>query len=89
MGEIREIDGTRYDAELLQTAEKLVSGRGDGRLSREDAETILAQITEGGAYTELERDTIAFILDEFEWTEAAADWFGTELGKWRADQSRH
>jgi len=89
MGDIREIDGTRYDAGLLKTAEKLVSGRGDGRLSREDAEAILAKITEGGTYTQLEKDTIAFILDEFEWTEAAADWFGTELGKWRADQSRH
>lgn len=89
MSEIREIDGTRYDADLLKAAEKLSSGRGDGRISREDAEAILAQITEGGTYTQLEKDTIAFILEEFEWTEAAADWFGTELGKWRATQSRH
>jgi hypothetical protein len=89
MGEIREIDGTSYDAALLKTAEKLSSGRGDGRLSREDAETILEQLTEHDGYTQLERDTVAFIREHFEWTEAAADWFGTELGKWSADQSRH
>ncbi len=89
MGDTREIDGTSYDAGLLKTAEKLVSGRGDGRLCREDAETLLAQLTGSDGFSQLERDTVDFIREHFEWTEAAADWFGTELGKWRADQSRH
>lgn len=89
MGETREIDGTSYDAELLKTAEKLVSGRGDGRLCREDAETILAKLTESDEHSPLQRATVDFIREHFEWTEAAADWFGMQLGKWRADQSRH
>ena len=89
MSDYREIDGKRYDADLLATAEKLISGRGDGRLSRTDAEAILAKITDANVYTEVERDTIAYIRDHFEWSEAAADWFGTEVGKWSASHTRH
>ena len=84
MSYYREIDGKSYDASLLETAEKLTSGRGDGRLAREDAETLIAQLKDGGSYTDIEKDTIAYIRENFAWTDAADDWFRTEVRKWAA-----
>jgi hypothetical protein len=34
MGYYREIDGKKFDGDLLDLAEELVKGRGDGRISR-------------------------------------------------------
>ena len=88
MGDYREIDGKRLDGVLVSAAERLVSGRGDGRLSREDAESLMAHVRDAGLYTEVERDTVAYIRSAFEWSEAAADWFDTQVGKFSATRSR-
>ena len=41
------IDGKKYDAELIELAEKLTSGNGDGRLSKADAEQLLEAVKDG------------------------------------------
>lgn len=84
MSYYKTIDGKKYDGEIIELAEKLTTGRGDGRISMDDAETLLNSVMDGGKYTDIEKDTMAYIRDNFKWTEAADDWFRTEIRKWAA-----
>ncbi len=78
------IDGKKYDLGLLEAAEEAVEGAGDGRISQADAEKLLSQVKDGDSYTDIEKDTVAYIRDNFKWTEAADNWFRTEIRKWAA-----
>ncbi len=80
------IDGNKYDAELIEAAEKAVAGRGDGRISLDDAKDLLAKVMDGNSYTDVEKDTMAYIRDNFKWTEDADEWFRTEIRKWAASK---
>ena len=44
MGYYKTIDGKKYDGELIELAEKLTAGAGDGRISKADAEKILEAV---------------------------------------------
>lgn len=84
MSYYKTIDGKKYDAELLELADKLTSGGGDGRISMADAEKIYEAVRDGNSYTDIEKDTVAYIRDNYKWTDAADDWFRTEVRKWAA-----
>lgn len=84
MSYYKTIDGKKYDAEIIELAEKLVAGGGDGRISMEDAKELLEAVMDGDSYTDIEKDTMAYIRDNFKWTEAADEWFRTEIRKWAA-----
>lgn len=86
MSYYREIDGKKYDRSLLETAEELVEGAGDGRLSKADAEQLLAKVKDGDSYTDIEKDTVKYIRENFKWTDAADEWFRTEIRKWAASK---
>lgn len=84
MGYYKTIDGKKYEAGLLDLAEKLTAGSGDGRISMADAEKILEAVKDGQAYTDIEKGTMAYIRENYKWTEAADEWFRTEVRKWAA-----
>lgn len=84
MGYYKTIDGVKYDAEIIELAEKLTEGQGDGRLSVDDAGQLLEAVKDGGSYTDIEKDTMAYVRDNFKWTDAADKWFRTEIRKWAA-----
>lgn len=84
MAYYKTIDGKKYDGELLELAEKLTAGAGDGRLSVADAGQLLEAVKDGDSYTDIEKDTVAYIRDNYKWTEAADEWFRTEIRKWAA-----
>ncbi|WP_299205106.1 hypothetical protein [Brumimicrobium sp.] len=84
MGYYKTIDGNKYDGELLELAEKLTSGAGDGRLSKEDASQLLDAVKDGDSYTDIEKATVAYIRENYKWTDAADEWFRTEIRKWAA-----
>lgn len=86
MGYYKTIDGNKYDGELIELADKLTSGNGDGRLSKADAEQLLAAVKDGDSYTDTEKDTMAYIRDKYKWTEAADEWFRSEIRKWAASK---
>ena len=86
MGYYKTIDGVKYDGELIELAEKLTSGGGDGRISKEDAGTILEAVKDGASYTDIEKDTVKYLRDNYKWTDAADDWFRTEIRKWAASK---
>ncbi|HJK89102.1 MAG TPA: hypothetical protein RMH85_01805 [Polyangiaceae bacterium LLY-WYZ-15_(1-7)] len=84
MGYYKTIDGKKYDGALLEAAEKAVAGRGDGRISLEDAKSLLEKVKDGDSYTDVEKDTVAYIREKMKWTDEADEWFRTEIRKWAA-----
>ena len=82
MGYYKTIDGKKYDGELLELAEKLTSGAGDGRLSKDDALQLFNAVKDGNSYTDIEKDTVAYVRENYKWTDAADEWFRTEVRKW-------
>ena len=84
MSYYKVIDGEKYDKELLEAAEAAVAGAGDGRISQDDAEKLLAKVKDGDSYTDIEKATVKYIRDNFKWTDAADEWFRTEIRKWAA-----
>jgi hypothetical protein len=86
MGEsyYKVIDGKKYDRAMLEFCDKAVDGAGDGRISKADAEELLTLVKDGDSYTDIEKDTMAFVRDNYAWTDAADDWFRGEIRKWAA-----
>lgn len=84
MAYYKTIDGKKYDGELIELADKLTSGAGDGRISTADAEKIYEAVKDGNSYTDIEKDTVAYLRDNYKWTEAADEWFRAEVRKWAA-----
>lgn len=72
------------DGRLLDMADQAVAGAGDGRISRADAEALIATVKDGGTYTDVEKDTMEHIRDRYRWTEGADEWFRTEVARWAA-----
>jgi len=84
MGYYKTIDGNKYDGKLIELAEKLTAGAGDGRLSKDDATVLLDAVKDGNVYTDIEKDTVAYLRDNFNWTDAADELFRNEIRKWAA-----
>jgi len=80
----KTIDGVKYDRELLELADKLTEGQGDGRLSVDDAKQLYEEVADGDSYTDIEKDTVKYLRENYKWTDAADDWFRTEIRKWAA-----
>lgn len=84
MSYYKTIDGNKYDGELIELADKLTAGGGDGRISMADAEKIYDAVKDGNSYTDIEKDTVAYLRDNYKWTDAADEWFRSEVRKWAA-----
>jgi len=66
----KQIDNKKYSRRLLNCADECVAGQGNGRIGREDAEKIFDVLEKDGKYTDLEKDTLAFIRAHYNWTDA-------------------
>jgi hypothetical protein len=84
MAYYKTIDGKKYDGELLEFADKAIAGAGDGRISLKDAKELLAKVMDSNSYTDIEKDTMAYIRDHYKWTPESDEWFRTEIRKWAA-----
>ena len=78
------IDGKRYKAATLKEAEGAVGGKGDGRISMEDARKIFGTISDGKQYTPVEKATIRYLRENYNWTEQADELFRHLVGSWAA-----
>ncbi len=87
MAYYKVIDGVKYDRELITAAEEAVKGKGDGRISMEDAKILFQKVIDGDIYTDVEKDTMEYIRKNFKWTEAADEWFRTAISQWSANLS--
>ena len=64
----KQIDNKKYSRRLLNCADECVAGQGNGRIGREDAEKIFDVLEKDGKYTDLEKDTLAYIRANYKWT---------------------
>lgn len=78
------IDGKKYDREMLALADEATAGKGDGRISIDDAKKLIGAVTDGGRYTDTEKDTMAYIRDNYRFTEEADEWLRAEIRRWAA-----
>ena len=81
MGYYKTINGVKYDGELFELAENLVKGQGDGRLSKDDASKIYDVVKDSGSYTEIEKVTMMYIRDNYEWTNAGDEFIRTAVSE--------
>ncbi len=82
MSYYKMIDGKKLDGKLLDMADIATSGAGDGRISLADAEGLMVAVKDSGAYTDIEKNTMEYIRDNYQWTKAADEWFRKEIAKW-------
>jgi hypothetical protein len=76
------IDGLKFDSAILETANELVKGQGDGRISIDDSNKLLLKIFDGGTITKVEGRTILYILKNYKLTEEASQNFLDKLIKY-------
>lgn len=78
MSYYKTIDGKKYDRALLEKAEALIEGQGDGRISAKDAQTLAQSICDGRGITDIEKDTLMHIFKKHKWTDKGFEWFKNE-----------
>lgn len=81
----KSIEGVKYKKAILDLADESVAGKGDGRISLEDAQKILNAVKDGDTYTEVEKATMKYVRDNYKWTDEANDWFRKEIKKWNLE----
>lgn len=75
------IDGNKYEKELLDLAEAHTTGRGEGKISKDEAADLLKSASDGQGVTDTEMATLKYIRETFEFTDAAASYFDDEVAK--------
>jgi len=85
MGYYKTINGKKYDGELIELADKLTNNKAaNNPISKADAAEILESVKDGATYSDIEKETVAYLRSEYKWTEAADEWFRSEIRKWAA-----
>jgi len=80
----KKIKGKNYDGSLLELADSVTKGKGDGRISLNDAKQLLKKVKDAGSYSDIEKKTMQYIRDNYKFTDEADKWFRTEIRKWAA-----
>jgi len=68
----QSIDGIQYEKELLDLAKEHTTGRGEGKISRDEVVDLFKSTSDGQGRTDTEKLTLEYIRNNFEFTEAAA-----------------
>lgn len=74
-----QIDGVKYEKELLDLAEKHTTGKGEGKISKDEVLDLIASAQDGSTVTEIELATLHYIRNNFEFTDAAASLFDEKV----------
>ena len=80
----KQIDGKKYSAALLEAADEMVAGKGDGRISVDDAEKLLGLLKRDGKYSDLEKETLSYIRQNYTWTEQGDAFLRGAVRSWAA-----
>ena len=84
----KQINGVRYSRRLLDWADDAVEGKGDGRISITDAKELLKLLTSDNRYSDLEKKTVAFIRENYKWTEAGDAFLQGAIEAWMSSRKR-
>lgn len=63
MSYYKAIYDVKYDRNLLEFAESLTDGQGDGRISTKDVEAIQQKVRDGNRFTNIEMNTLRLIYE--------------------------
>lgn len=88
MGYYKVIDGLTVDGDLIALAERANHADQGGWISLEAAKRLFDLVIDGGVYSEVERVTVAYILDRMRWQPEAKQWFLEELSSWESIKNR-
>ena len=77
----QSIDGIQYEKELLDLAKKHTTGRGEGKISKDEVSDLFTSATDGQGVTETEKRTLEYIRNNFEFTDAATRDFDNAFAK--------
>ena len=78
----RQIKGIRYSAALINAAEEMVAGQGDGRISKDDAEKLVVMVGKDGKYSALEKRSLAYVQENFAFTDAGVAFLESKMSAW-------
>ena len=77
----KTIDGIKYEKELLDLATKHTTGKGEGKLSKDEVADLFKSANDGQGITDTERRTLEYIRNNYKFTDAAAKDFDAEFEK--------
>ncbi len=67
----QSIDGVQYEKELLDLAVEFTTGKGEGKISKEEVENLFKSALDGKGVTETEKKTLEYIRSKYPFTDAA------------------
>jgi len=77
----KTIDGVKYEKELLDLATEHTTGKGEGKLSKDEVAELFKSASDGNGVTETEKVTLQYIRQNYEFTDAAAKDFDEAFAK--------
>lgn len=81
---VKDDRNVKYDRALLEQAEAIVAGQGDGRIALEDCEALYAKVADANLYTDTEKRTMRYIRKNYTFTDAADERFRFMIRSWAA-----
>jgi hypothetical protein len=84
MGYYKVVEGKTFDADLFALAERAQKNDPEGRISQETARKMYEAVIDGGVYSQVERDTVDYLLNNMSWNADAKRWLLTELESWES-----
>ena len=81
------IDGKKYDKELLRVAAELTEKNEE--ITLEGSKQLFTQISDYDDYTQIEKQTVAYIRKNYKFTPEANKWLRTEIRRWAQVRTRN
>ena len=81
------IDGKKYDKELLRVAAELTEKKEEITLG--GSKQLFTQISDYDDYTQIEKQTVAYIRKNYKFTPEANKWLRTEIRRWAQVKTRN
>ena len=81
------IDGKKYDKELLRVAAELTEKKEE--ITLEGSKQLFTQISDYDDYTQIEKQTVAYIRKNYKFTPEANKWLRTEIRRWAQVRTRN
>ena len=81
------IDGKKYDKELLRVAAELTEKKKE--ITLEGSKQLFTQISDYDDYTQIEKQTVAYIRKNYKFTPEANKWLRTEIRRWAQVRTRN
>lgn len=82
------IRGKKYDRRMIELANGLTKGKGDGRISVNDAKNLLRVVKDSNSYSAIEKATMEYIRKRYKFTKEGDEYFRGEIRKWAGGKGK-